>query len=124
MRTILKCNRYTPIQLMLDALKWLNIKQRLTLNTLKFVFKMKQGKAPKYLCEEIKYVGESQPYDLRNASDFRIQRATSTTTQRSLFFKGLKIFNNLPNNVKTETNFRIFKKECITCIRSNYLEDL
>lgn len=124
MRAILKCNRYTPIQLMLDALKWLNIKQRLTLNTLKFVYKMKQGKAPEYLCQEIKYVGESQPYNLRNASDFRIQRAASTTTQRSLFFKGLKIFNNLPNNVKTETNFRIFKKECIICIRNNYLKDL
>ena len=73
MRTILRCNRYTSINTMLTTLKWLNIKQRLKLNTLKFIFKMREGSAPEYLCDDLQYVGETQPYRLRNASDFRIE---------------------------------------------------
>ena len=48
MRSILKYNRYTPIQLTLDTLKWLNIQHRLVLNTLQFIQRMKMGKAPTY----------------------------------------------------------------------------
>lgn len=32
MRTILKCNRYTPTQFMLAMLQWLNVRQSLQLN--------------------------------------------------------------------------------------------
>ena len=45
MRTIIKYNRYTPIQFMLDMLQWLNIGQRLQLN----IYKMKTGNAQEYL---------------------------------------------------------------------------
>ena len=45
MRTILRRNRYTSINTKLRTLKWLNIKQRLKLNTLKFICKMKEGSA-------------------------------------------------------------------------------
>ena len=34
--------------------------------------------APTYLCDQIHYVRDSQPYQLRNASDFRIQSVRST----------------------------------------------
>ena len=47
---------------MIYDLKWLNIKQTLQFNTFMFVRKMKKSNAPKYLCEQIKYVGECQPY--------------------------------------------------------------
>lgn len=119
MRTILKCNRYTPIYVMLNTLRWLNIKQRLELNTLNFIQKMKTGEAPDYLCEQIKYVGDVQPYELRNSENFRLQRVTSTAMQRSLFYKGLKLFNTLPNNLKNERNKNIFKRNSVIFIRSN-----
>ena len=47
---------------MIYDLKWMNIKQTLQFNTFMFVRKMKKSNAPKYLCEQIKYVGECQPY--------------------------------------------------------------
>ena len=56
MRSILKYNRYTPIQIMLDTLKQLNIQQRLVLNTLQFIKKTKTGKAPTYLTEQLEDV--------------------------------------------------------------------
>lgn len=124
MRAILKCNRYTPIQTMLDTLKWLNIQQRLALNTLNFVQKMKMGNAPDYLIGQLNYVGEMQPYNLRNAEDFRLQRVTTTAMQRSLFFKGLKLYNMLPNYIKTERNINIFKRNISTFVKNNEITQL
>lgn len=118
MRSILKCNRYTPITTMLNTLKWMNIKQRLALNTIKLIHKIRQGTAPDYLCEQTRYVGEAQPYSLRNANNFRLQRFTTSSMQRSLFYKGLKLFNSLPNRIKNELNNNIFNKECINFVRN------
>ena len=41
--------------------------------TIYFIQKMKIGDAPDYLTEQLSYVGEVQPYSLRNVMDFRIQ---------------------------------------------------
>ena len=50
MRTVLKCNRYTSIRVIINALKWMNIEQRLEFNILSFIHKIKNGNAPEYLC--------------------------------------------------------------------------
>lgn len=118
MRSIIKCNRLTPIQFMLDTLKWLNIKQRLQLNTFTFIHKMKTGNAPEYLTEQLRYVNESQPYNLRNANDFRIHRAINNTTKRCLLYKGLQLFNQLPYYIKNESNINIFKRNCVFFIKN------
>lgn len=119
MRSILRYNRYAPIQSMLDTLKWLNIRQRLELNTLNFIQKMKMGNAPEYLIEQLQYVGDMQPYNLRNVADFRLPTVTTTAMQRSIFFKGLKIYNSLPNNVKTERNINTYKRYIVNFVREN-----
>lgn len=110
MRIILKCSRYTSTHFMLESLKWLNIRQRLKLNTLKFIRKMRRNEAPEYLTEQIIYVKEAQPYQLRNMEHFRIARVSTTAMQRSLFYKGLQLYNSLPNNVQNETNHNVFIK--------------
>lgn len=117
MRSILKCSRFTSVRLMLDALKWLNIFQRLKLNTLVAIFKMKYGKAPKYLTENIMFVGDVQPYQLRNASDFRLQLHNTSAAQRTIFFKGLQLFNMLPDDTKEERNLKRFKKMCVEFVK-------
>ena len=80
MRFILRCNRYTSIECMLESLKWLNVKQRLKLNTLNFIKKkiiiiIINGNIPHHIKDQIDYVGEMQPYHLRNNNNFRIERA-------------------------------------------------
>ena len=84
MPAILKVNRLTSTSWMLDTLKWLNIRERLQVNTIYFIRKMKIGDAPDYLTEQLRYVGEVQPYSLRNVMDFRIQHANTTAKQKSL----------------------------------------
>ena len=69
---------------------------------------MKIGDAPDYLTEQLRYVGEVQPYSLRNVMDFRIQQAK----RKSLFYKGLNLYNMLPSDVKNEVNDKVFRKKC------------
>ena len=85
MRTILKCNRFTWIEYMLDTLKWLNVKYRLQLSTIAFIQKMKMGCAPEYVTEQLRYVGEVEPYNLRNALDFTPSRADINVLQNGLY---------------------------------------
>lgn len=118
MRIILKCSRYEAIRNMLSTLRWMSIQQRLELNTLVFIQKMKQGNAPSYLTENIRYVSDIQPYGLRNSNDFRMQRRTTTGAQNSLFYKGLRLFNMLPINIKNEVNLMNFKRKCIEFVKN------
>ena len=46
--------------------------------------KMKNGDGPKYITEQLRYVGETQPYHLRNENNFRIPRTITTNMQMSL----------------------------------------
>lgn len=119
MRSLLKCNRYTSIQFMLESLKWLNIQQRLKFNTIYFIQKMKIGCAPEYMLDEIRYVRDEQPYHLRNGQDFRIRRAETTYMQRSLYYKGFQLYNMIPNDIKNEFNLNIFKRRISIYIRNN-----
>lgn len=121
MRAILKCNRYASIQSMLEQLQWLNIKQRHEFNTIFFIHKLKMGIGPQYLKDRLVYVGDVQPYDLRNASNFRLERVTSSDMQKSLFFKGLQLYNRMPNDIKNEHNFNRFKRMIVIFIRNNIM---
>ena len=99
MRAILKVNRFTSTSWMLDELKWLNVRERLQVNTIYFIRKMKICDAPDYLIQQLRFVGEVLPYSLRNDMDFRIQQANTTARQKSLY-KGLNLYNMLPFEVK------------------------
>ena len=56
---------------MLNALKWMNVKQGLQMNTIQFIQKIKTGDGPKYLIEQIRYVRETQSYHLRNENQLQ-----------------------------------------------------
>ena len=72
---------------------------------------MKIGYAPDYLTEQLCYVGEVQPYSLRNVMDFKIQQANTTARQKSLFYKGLNPSNMLSFEVKNRINAKVFRKK-------------
>ena len=74
---------------------------------------MKIGDAADYLTEQLRYVGEVQPYSLRNVIDFRIQQANTTAKQKSLLYKGLNLYIMLPFDVKNQINDKVFGKSVI-----------
>ena len=88
-------------------------KRKTTSKTIYFIRKMKIGDEPDYLTEQLRYVGEIQPYSLRNVMDFRFQQANTTAKQKSLFYKRINLYNMLPFDVKNEINDKVFKKSVI-----------
>ena len=70
---------------MLVALRWLNVKS----NALNFIQKIKVGEAPEYLTGQLNYVGETQPYRLINANNFRLQRADTNVMQKCIIMSAL-----------------------------------
>lgn len=118
MRLILGCDRMTPSRLMRDMLQWMPVKDRITLRTLTLVFKIKHGLTPTYLTENIQYGSDVHQYETRRANDFRLPNLTMTGTQNSLFFKGFRLFNTLPDEIKGETNELRFKHKCIQFLKN------
>ena len=120
MRIILKCNILTHIRDMLDALRWLSVNQRVKLNVLVFIFRIKNNMLPRYLSSQIQYVAEVQPYYLRNNQNFRIPFRNTNYAQNTLMHKGLKLFNDLPTTIKNTVNLKEFKRNVTFYIRENY----
>jgi len=112
MRCVLKLNKYTSIDFMLQSLNWLNVEQRLKMNVLIFVFKMKHKMLPKYLYEKLVYVSDVHDYRLRNRNNFRLKKYSSEKAKNMTMYSGLSLFNSLPNKLKDESNLKVFKK-CI-----------
>lgn len=106
MRIILRCKKDTSVEQMLDTLKWMNVKQRIMYRTLMVVFQIKHKMLPRYLTDKITYVGDTHRYNVRNAMDFRPRNEA----RNSLFYDGLKIFNELPSEIKTESDINKFKR--------------
>lgn len=112
MRIILKCNRQSKEKEMLNSLKWLGVKDSICVDVLKFMFKIKNNLLPKYL-DECFISNESNYYRTRSFGDFKIPRVKRSSTQNSLIYNGAKLFNELPNEIKNEKNFNVFKRKLI-----------
>lgn len=120
MRVILKVNRYTSIKSMLDALMWLSVNQRIVMNVLIVVFKMKQKTYPNYLCERLVYGGDVHSYNLRNNFNFRLESFRNEKTKNMLMYNGIKLFNDLPRAIFNEINFKTFKRKIVEYVKQNF----
>jgi hypothetical protein len=66
----LKARKRTPIDELLSRLNWLSLKQKLVMNALLTVFKIKTEMLPQYHCHNIITAREIHGRSLRNADDF------------------------------------------------------
>lgn len=119
MRLILQCNRRTPIRNMLGALQWLSVRQRVTFSTLLLIYKIVKGIAPEYLQSRITRGRDVHQYGTRFAGEIRTASFLLTSTQNSLFYKGIKLYNTLPRDIKETASISDFKKMCSCYVKSN-----
>lgn len=106
MRIILRCKPDTSVNLMLDTLKWMSVKQRIMFRTMIVVFQIKNGLLPNYLCSKLSNVGDRNPYNVRNAEDLR----PNNDARNTIFYDGAIMFNGMPKEIKSETDFKVFKR--------------
>jgi hypothetical protein len=114
MRTILNCRMTTPIKDMLARLSFLSVEQRVNYNTMTLIYKMENGLLPDYLCHSLNRVGDNHSYNTRNRNDFALPYFRKASTQNSLHYNGLKLYNNIRKlpQFKTIENLSEFKDEC------------
>lgn len=121
MRTILKLNRYTSKTFMLEALKWMSVSQKIKMSVLILVYKIKNKMLPTYLTNRLVYVDDIHHHYLRNKSNFRLNFFCNNKTQNMLMYNGLKLYNELPNSLKFEQNFKKFKKALIKYVKETFV---
>lgn len=124
MRIILKCDYRTPREVMFNTLNMLSIEQKIKMNVLNLIFKTKMKMVPDYIHEQITYNRDNHGINTRNKYDFKIPTYKSNNSRNSIFYRGLQMFNELPNQTKESKTMNRFKGECIKYVKHRNLSQL
>lgn len=111
MRYILNCDRYTPIKNMLEVLQWLSVKERIIFNVMTVIFKLTNDLLPEYLTNIILRGRNIHNHRTRRSDDLRVVPFTMTSTQKYMYYNGIRIFNELPAAIKNARCVTEFKKK-------------
>jgi hypothetical protein len=99
-------------------LNFLSVKQRVTYNTIMLFHKMKKGLLP----NSLNRVRNSHSHNTRSWDDFISPNFRKTSTQNSLLYNGMKIYNNIRRldefqNIRTMNDFQ---KICLCSVKMNF----
>lgn len=120
MRIILKCEYRTPREFMLNTLGWLSISQKIKLNVLIMIYKMMNNMLPDYLSEKINYNRDAHNINTRYRNKFRLPRVNSEIAKKNVYYDGLRMYNELQNNVKESVTLAEFKRKCIIYVKEKF----
>jgi hypothetical protein len=108
---------------MLDVLEFHSVKQRVNFNTLILVFKIKNNKVPEYMNDELTYNRDATTRNLIGMlmiSGCRMPAYKKTYTQNSMWYDGLKLFNELGPAIKEEKNINRFKESVFVWVKQRF----
>ena len=94
----------------LSSIKYLNVSERISQLSLNHVFKIKTGCSPSYLKEMFVEVSNHHNFDTRNSSLNLFVPSVKGVDANSFFFQGIKLWSNLPSNLKSISNYMSFKR--------------
>lgn len=120
MRIIIKCDFLTPREGMLNTLGWISVSQSIKLNCLIMVYKIINNLVPQYLKQNITYNRDIHNYNTRNINNFRLPKIITENSKKNIYYAGLKLYNDLPNEIKEAQTLKEFKKKCLSFVRENY----
>ena len=116
-RLILGLRKFDHISEGLKSLKWLNVKDRLFLNDAVMVHRYLQDNAPEYLKEKFVKRQEVSGRKTRHSAALNLPLCRLTKGQRSFTYRGAKLFDSLPDDLKTVPCSSVFKQRL-----RNYLQ--
>ncbi len=97
------------VDLSYEELKWLNITDQLYFRDAVLVFKSLHHLTPYYLSEKFKRNSEMHSRVTRNVNDLHLPLCRLVTGQRTFGFRGAKMWNSLPPEIKSEQSLKSFK---------------
>ena len=105
--------KYDHISPFFNEKKILNMQSRRLLHSLILMFRIRNNKAPKYLCDRIKIHSESHGHFTRNRNNIDPPFARSKTRSMSYFVYISKKFNEVLKKVSTvNISVHTFKLRC------------
>jgi hypothetical protein len=117
-RLIYPSSRFCHITPLLQRLHWLKARERIDFKVAVLVYKCQHGTAPSYLADELcrsaDVLGRSH---LRSASLSQLvvrRTCRSTLGDRSFMVAGPRLWNNLPQHVKSASSLPVFKSRLKT----------
>ena len=112
MRCILKCAWYTPIDVMLKILCWLNMTQLINMYAMVFIFKAQNGLLPEMFSNKLVKVKDIHSVGTRSAKLglLYLRGSKKEILCKSLFYRGVREYNKLPEKVKLSNNVKKFKQ--------------
>lgn len=111
MRIILRCNRYTSINTMLMTLNWFNIQEYLEINSLKFIHKIHLKLLPQYCINKLSTFKDIHDHNTRGRDNFILDHKNKKSTQNSIFFKTVCVYNKLPISIKESQRISEFVRK-------------
>ena len=118
-RIVLGLKKYDHITEGLKSLNWLNVNDRLLVNDLLMVHKCIHDQIPSYLTGKFIQRSKIHGRNTRCRGELDLPICRLKIGQRSFAFRGAKLYNNLPNDIKKTPDVKKFKaKVC------NYLLNL
>lgn len=110
MRNILKVDYNYSSTSLLKTLEFLSIKQKIIFSTLVNIYKIVHKLTPNYLsCKLIPKGDNERKATLRNKNHIETNNAKKAYTQNSIFYKGIILYNKLPEECTKAINVNIFK---------------
>lgn len=119
-RTILKCNRFTPIKIMLSTTNLMSINQRVIFKSLLFIHRILKGLTPSLLRNKIPNVERIHAHDTRQRDDIYVNRANNNALFKSVFSEGSILYNTLPTDLKRENQLGVFKSKLSLYVKQNF----
>ena len=113
-RFVFQTNRLVSASKLLFQLHCLSVAQRIEYKCLCIMFSVDRRTAPLYLLEMFEKNTKSR--STARQSLFRLPKCTNETTRRSFAYQGAKRWNALPENLRMEGAYEIFKKKLKTLL--------
>ena len=105
-RIITNTYKFDHISPALQYLNWLPINKQLKFREAVLMYKIMNKQAPSYLCDKFQ---KKKYCRTRNSNNLEIPLFKSKSGQRTFEYRGVKIWNNLNNELKSEISLTTFK---------------
>ena len=102
------------------GLSWLSIPDRVRFFRMTHLFRVRHKLAPSYLMPNFKLITEAHTHNTRGSNhNFVLSRQLSFSSN-SFAFQAIKQWNDLPVNIKSISEFRVFKRKLKQFLFSQY----
>jgi hypothetical protein len=102
------------VQPLLSSLHWLPVEQRIKYKIMTYMFKSGSNHLPEYLTKDLVQYTSSRPIRSILQNTYVIPRVRNESTKRCFYYAGPKIWNDLPDNIRSTISFPSFKKQLKT----------